>query len=143
VGYLLGNMYTNGFPPFLVFRVLDQYMRAQWYLQERKMCQIEVRGGANIMLSIQNNPNHIVPKITIIDYTSIMTYSSHPGQDKVLVEDFIDLARSLTQGHRRVLGHYRRTRNGETFERNDELVKPDWDSLKMADWFYSYVARWS
>jgi hypothetical protein len=142
VGYPLGNMHTNGFPPFLVFRVLDQYMRAQRYLQERKMCHIESRGGANIMLSVQKSPNHIVPKITMIDYTSMMTYSGHPGQDKVLVEGFIDLARSLTQGHRHVLNHYRRTQNGGTFERKDELVKPDWNSLKMADWLYDYIARW-
>jgi hypothetical protein len=142
VGHLLGNMYTNGLPPCLVFRVLDQYMSAQKHLQERSMCQIEARGGSNIMLSIHQS-NHIVPKVTMIDYSSIMTYSGRPGQDKVLVEDFIDLARTLTQGHRRVLDHYRRTRDGETFERKDELLEPDWDSLLMADWFYSYVARWS
>jgi hypothetical protein len=87
--YLLKNMYTNGFPPYVVFRLLDQYMRA--------MCQTEARVEETVILSMHGY--NVMPKIKMVDCTSIMVYNGqHTGKDKVLVMDIMNGAREIMQG---------------------------------------------
>jgi hypothetical protein len=128
VSYLLGNHYTNGFPPFLLFRVLDEVFRAEQHLQERGVCHVNLRSGECIMLRAGG---HIMPYVTLIDYSSVEPYTSNKvGQ---ILEEFIMLARHMTQGQTKVPDYFRRVRGGRTFKDVP---------LAEADWFYNYVAHW-
>ncbi|KAH5566779.1 hypothetical protein HBI26_168120 [Parastagonospora nodorum] len=128
VSYLLGNHYTNGFPPFLLFRVLDQVFHAEQHLQKNGLCHVNLRNGENIMLRAGG---HVMPYITLIDYSAVETYTvNKAGQG---LEEFIMLARRMTRGETKVPDYFRRVRGGGPFKDVP---------LAEADWFYKYIAHW-
>jgi serine/threonine protein kinase len=71
VSYLLDNHYTNSFPPFLLFRILDQVFKAEQHLQARNLCHVDLRCRENIML---RGGGHTMPYITLIDYSAVEPY---------------------------------------------------------------------
>jgi len=128
VGYLLGNCYTNGFPPFLLFRVLDQIFQAEQYLRTNGLCHVGLRGGENIML---RGGGHVMPYTTLIDYSNVEKYAANKAGQ--VLEEFIMLARCMTRGETKVPDYFRRVRGGRAFEDVP---------LAEADWFYRYIAHW-
>lgn len=135
VSYMIANHYSNGFPPFLVFRVLNQVYSAEQRLQERGLCHVDLRNGENVMLRPWSAYGEsLVPKVTLIDYSGVKPYETFEAGH--VLEEFILLARRMTGGERRVPDHYRRIRG----ERGGKAY-PDRFLIEVAT-IYDYVATW-
>jgi hypothetical protein len=132
--YMIANHYPNGFPPFLVFQVLEQIYRAEVHPLKRGLCHVDLQNGENIMLRPWGSyGGRLVPKVTLIDYSGIKPFE--PYEAGHVLEEFIYLARRMTGGEMRVPDYYRRRRGSIKEHRADPL--------READLFYEYVATWT
>lgn len=110
VSYLLGNCYTNGFPPL------------------NGLCHVYLRSGENIMLRAGG---HVMPYITLIDYSGVEKYAvNKAGQ---VLEEFIMSARHMTLGETKVPDYFRRVRGSRSFK-DVPLAEADWFYKYIAHW---------
>jgi serine/threonine protein kinase len=109
IAHLLGNYYPNGFPPFLVFRVLDQISKAEEHLKERGLCYVNLEEGDNIMLHMRETA--VVPTVTLVGYQGVKKYEE--SRDRAIFTYFMRLAKRMTNGEKRVPEFYRKMRGGE------------------------------
>lgn len=71
----------------------------------------------------------IIPNVTLVGYQGVKRYDA--SRDRAIFTYFMDLAKSMTRGERKVPDFYRRVRGGEEFPSG---------SLKDADRVYKFVA---
>lgn len=129
VAFLLGNYYPNGFPPFLVFCVLDRLAKAEEHLKERGLCYVNLEDGHNVMLHMR--PTAVLPTVTLVGYQGVKKYEE--SRDRAIFTYFMRLAKRMTCGDKKVPGFFRRERGGEDLPSG---------SLLYADYLYGVIAGW-
>jgi hypothetical protein len=128
VQQLENNHYSHGFPPYVVFRVFEQVVQQQLYLQQKGWCHINLSGGGNVTL--QKSTTNTVPSVTFVDYEAIQRYNK--DEDHRVLKHVIELVSIMIKDEKRVPAKYRQRQNGSSFDANH---------LAVADQVYNFVEQ--